>query len=191
MSTFNGRTIITLPAFPAAPKSIEWNLMDVVGESASPFSLQSQFQDWQQARLSASVSYQPMTDFQARAWIAFFMACRGKLSVFSFGDPKHLTTTGSGGTVTGSGQTGFTLNCTATGMQPGDWIQIGLRLYAVTAQGSGNLSIWPPIRESPADGTSIVTSNCTGMFCMKSNVRKYSINDMSIYGFTMEIEEQL
>lgn len=193
MSTFNGWQIITMPSYPP-PKSIEWELSDIVGENASPFSAQSQFQDWQQSRLRASVSYQPMNDAQARPWLAFLMACRGKLSVFSFGDPLHLTPAVAGytaGAVSGSGQTGYVLVTTSSGLSPGDWLSLGLRLYMVTSVTGGTLGIYPPLRESPASGTDLVVVNTTGLFRLKTNVRKYTENELKLYGITFEIEEAL
>ncbi len=66
---------------------------------------------------------------------------------------------------------------------PGDFIQIGYRLYkvlsAANCDGDGNatLSIWPPLRDLPADGTAIQTRNCKGLFRLKQNTgNKWSTN---------------
>lgn len=193
MSTFNGWTIISLPTTPP-PRSLEWGLMDVVGVNASPFSLQKQFQDWGQSRLSASVSYQPMTAAQAAQWEVFLMACRGPLSVFQIGDPIRLAPQNSGasaGAVSGSGQTGYTLVTTSSGLTAGDWFALGVRLYRVTSVSGGTLGIWPPLRESPTSGTALTIVNTQGLFRLVKNDRKYSVNEMRIYGFTFECEEAL
>src|SRR5262249_7730915 len=140
MSTFNGWTIVSMPGTPAVPKSIEWGLDDVIGEAKSPFSLQKQVQDWGAAILRASLSYQPMSATDARAWVAFLMACRGVGSVFQFGDPVNkgpANPSATAGSVVGSGQTGFSLVTSSSGMTAGDWFSLGVRLYMVTTVSGG------------------------------------------------------
>ena len=194
MSTFNGWTIIALPAYPPCPKSIEWKLSDVIGAARSPFSLQQQTQDWQQSILRASVSYPPMSIAQAIPWVVFLMALRGIENVFMIGDPQNLGPQNPAavpGTVTGSGQTGYSLNTSSANLTPGDWIQIGQRLYRVLSVAGGVLGIWPPIRESPADGTALIINNTQGLFRLTKNDRGYTVNAQHSYSFTFEIEEAL
>jgi hypothetical protein len=206
MSTFNGWTIVTLPTFPPAPKTIEWQAQDTVAENTSPFSGQQQIYNWQASWLEASVTYQPMNNAQAQAWIAFLMALQGTANIFGLGDPLMAAPLGSGAgapQVLGSSQTGYTLNtkgwtASAQGvLQPGDWLQLGLRLYrnlsVANADGSGDatLNIWPQIRESPVDGTNLVLNNTQGLFRLKSNQRKWSVNDAKIYGITFEMREAI
>src|SRR6266851_4954675 len=167
MPTFNGWNIITLPSTPSAPATIDFTATDIVALSISPFTGQQQVQDWQQGWLEASVSYPPLTHVQAQAWIAFQMGLRGQANVFQLGDPLAVAPQGSGaGTplVNAGSQTGFSLNTkgwtpgAAGVLLPGDWLQIGYRAYRnltpANADGTGHatLSIWPSLRESPADG---------------------------------------
>lgn len=194
MSTFNGWPIYILPAFPPAPKSIEWELDDVQGSVQSPFSLQRQIFDWQSSILRGSVSYQPQTAAQFRQWMAFLAELRGINGVFSIGDPVNTHPQNSGaaaGTVTGSGQTGYSLITSSSGLLPGDWFSLGLRLYLVTSVSGGTLGIWPQIRESPADGTDLVIVNATGLFRLQKNKRTVSVHVGPLYSVTFEIEEAL
>lgn len=194
MSTFNGWTIVTLPTDPACPRSIEWTLGDTVGANRSPFSLQQQLYNWNASILRASLSYQPMKNAQALAWIAFLMSLQGVSNIFQFGDPLNLGPQNPGataGTVTGSGQTGYSLITSSGGLTAGDWIQIGLRLYMVTSVSGGTLGIWPQIRESPAGGTALVIANTKGLFRLMKNERRYNVNDAKLYGVTFEIEEAI
>lgn len=194
MSTFNDWTIVTLPAFPAAPKSIEWSLGDTVAASRSPFSLQQQIYNWGASILRASLSYQPMNNAQARSWVAFLMSLQGIANIFQFGDPLNTAPQNPGavaGSVTGSGQTGYVLNTSSSGLTPGDWFQLGLRLHMATSVAGGVLGIWPQIRESPVNGTNLVIQNTKGLFRLTKNERKYSVNDAKVYGITFEIEEAL
>jgi len=195
MSTFNGWTIVPLPASPSSPKSIEWALADTVGASRNPFSVgQQQTYNWASSAIRASVSYPPMPNAQALPWIVFLMSLQGIANVFSIGDPLNVgpqNLSASGGTVTGSGQTGYTLITTSSGLTPGDWFSLGLRLYRVMSVSGGILTIWPNIRESPADGTDLVIVNCTGLFRLTKNVRQYTVDENRMYQFTFEIEEAL
>lgn len=206
MSTFNGWTIYTLPAFPAAPRSVEWNFIDTVGDSTSPFSGQQQIYDWSASWIEGSITYQKMKDADARAFTAFLKSLHGIAGVFSFGDPLRSKPRGSGAgspEVSGSGQTGYALNVkgltpSASGvLLPGDQFSLGLRLYenlgTVNADGSGNatLSIWPQIREPPADGTALVLTNPSGLFRLKSNTRKVSYDETKLYAITFEVREAL
>jgi hypothetical protein len=79
-------------------------------------------------------------------------------------------------------------------LEPGDFIQIGFRLYRnldIAASGSSTLNIWPQIRESPADGDTIITHNTQGLFRLKSNTRGWSLSEARVYGFQFEIREAL
>lgn len=193
MSTFNGWTIYTMPSSPV-PRSIEWSMTDVVGSARNPFSLRQQTYNWSSGILRASVSFAPMLKPQSLAWTSFLMSVQGISGVFLFGDPLNVgpqNGAASAGAVSGAGQTGYTLVTTSSNLTPGDWIQLGVRLYAVTSVSGGTLGIWPAIRESPADGTSLVINNTQGLFRLSKNDRKFSVDVNKTYGITFEIEEAL
>jgi hypothetical protein len=194
MSTFNGLPIVTLPVYPASPRSIEWQFGDVIGQSTSPFSLQKQMFDWQASRLRASLSYPKLNNAEAAPWRAFLASLRGTQAVFLFGDPlnegpQELGATG--GTVIGSGQTGYTLLTSGSGLTPGDWFSLGVRLYTVTSVSGGTLGIWPQIRESPVDGTDVVITNTQGLFRLSKNDRTMTVDEQRNYDITLEIEEAI
>ena len=206
MATFNGWTIVVPPASPAAPATLEFTLQDIVASVDNPFTGQRQFQDWQASYLEASVSMPPLTRKQAPEWIAFLMSLRGSLNVFQIGDPLRTSPQGSGlgsPQVNGANQTGYSLltkgwTAGAAGvLLPGDWLQIGYRLYAnlgiANTDGGGDaiLSIWPQLRESPADSTAITLNNTKGLFRLKANTRKYSQLANRTYGLQFEIREAL
>lgn len=193
MSTFNGWNVITLPSSPA-PRSIEWSLNDTVGSVRSPFSLQQQISNWGASILRGSVSLPPMQKGLARPFVAFLAAAQGIASVFSIGDPVSTGPANPGataGTVTGSGQTGYVLDTSSSGLLPGDWFSLGLRLYMVTSVSGGILGVWPQIRESPAGGTPLVITNTQGLFRLTKNERKFTQSVGGIYSITFEIEEAL
>ncbi|MDQ2950161.1 MAG: hypothetical protein M3Y27_30195 [Acidobacteriota bacterium] len=142
-----------------------------------------------------------MPHAQAQAWIAWLMGTRGIKGVFSFGDPLAQAPQGTGAgsiAVSGGGQTGYSLLVTGgTGggcLLPGDWMQIGLRLYrnlSVYNGGSQTLSIFPQVRESPLDKTAVAVLNTTGMFRLKANKRSWSVTTARVYGIQFDIEEAL
>jgi hypothetical protein len=194
---------ITIPATPK-PSQTEFNLRNANAANTSPFSFQQQVYQWGAALLEVSVTIPPMTGAQARAWTAFLMACQGMTNQFLFGDAANTTISGSGSgspTVFGAGQQGFSLVTSgwtpgANGvLQPGDWIQVGQRLYAnlgtVNADGSGHatLSIWPNLREAPSG--SLTLSNTQGLFRLKNTDVKYTVDEARVYGITFEIREAI
>ena len=194
MSTFNGWNVISIPTSPSAPKSMEWMLSDVQGSVKSPFSLQQQIFSWSQAVLAVSLSYQPMLPPQAAAWEAFLMNCYGIGSVFMFGDPLRLTpqTPGAtGGTASAAASGATTLTISSSGMQVGDWVQVGVRMYRLVNGSGGTFGIWPPVREAITSGTSVVVNGAQGLFRLLKNDRKYTVKDTKVYGFNFEIIEAL
>lgn len=196
MSTFNGWTIVTLPTYPPAPKSIEWDFVDTVGVARSPFSLQQQLYNWQASLIRASLSYPQMSNTNATAWRVFFASLQGVSCIFQFGDPMNTAPqnmAATAGAVSGSGQTGYTLDTTSTDLTPGDWIQVGLRLYMVQAVSGGVLGIWPQLRESPATGTDLIITNTQGLFRLTNNDRRFAVSTEQgrTYSFTFEIEEAI
>ena len=195
-----------MPATPTAPATVEFTAMDTVAVSISPFTGQQQMQDWQASWLEASVSMPALTHGQAQEWIAFLMSLRGQAKVFQLGDPLATAPRGSRlGTplVDGAGQTGYLLatkgwTANAAGvLLPGDWIQIGYRIYRTlaiaTADAAGKLvlSIWPQLRESPGDGDSITLTNTKGLWRLKANARNWSITASRMYGMQFEIREAI
>jgi hypothetical protein len=207
MSSFNGWNILSMPSDPSAPATIDFSATDIVALSTSVFTGNQQIQDWQQGWLEASVSMPPLTHPQAQQWIAFMLGLRGQANVFQLGDPLAVAPLGSGAgspLVNGAGQTGYSLATkgwtpgAAAVLQPGDWLQIGLRLYRTTlavvnADSSGNavVNIWPPLRESPADATVVQLNNTQGLWRLKSNTRKWSITAARLYGLQFEIREAI
>jgi hypothetical protein len=205
MATFNGYTIVPVPSVPGS-RSVEFTATDAVGAVVSPFTGQQQIQSWQAAWLGATVSMPPMKDSLARAWVAFLLSCNGVQNIFQLGDPMRKAPQGSGAgapVVNGSDQTGFTLATSgwtpsAAGvLLPGDCLQIGYRLYnnvyPVNADGSGEaiITIWPNLRESPADTTSIVLANTMGIWRLADNARHWSISAMKTYGVQFKIREAI
>jgi len=171
-------------------------MADNVGIVRSPFSWQRQLQGWNQAKLAASLSYPFLTNAQMTYWRVFLASLQGVANAFQFGDPMNQGPQNPGataGSVTGSGQIGTTLITSSSGLTPGDWFQIGYRLYMVLSVSGGTLGIWPPIRESPAGGSNLIIHDTQGLFCLTKNERGYgvSVDNGRNYSLVFEIEEAL
>ena len=109
--------------------------------------------------------------------------------------------------VNGGSQVGDTLvidGCSpsVTGfLLPGDYIQLGssttTQLYKVLTQvdtdasGNATLDLWPNLRSSPADNSTIIVANTKGRFRLKDNVTQWGINEISSYGITFDCVEAL
>lgn len=145
-----------------------------------------------------------MTRAEAALWTAFLAELDGPARRFYAGDPFALTPLGvATGTplVNGASQTGTSLitdgwtpNITGV-MVKGDYFAVDLpsgggarSLHQVTADadsdGGGNatLAIRPPLRESPADGATIITSSPTCvMRLIDDNQAGWAIDAAGLY----------
>jgi hypothetical protein len=205
IGTFGSQNIIQFPFSPAA-RSVDWSGTSVVSESSNPFSMVTQTFDWGASMLSCSITLPPLNAIDSNVWSAFLLECRGSVNLFQYGDPLNLTPRG---TITGTPVTngtqvpGYTLNLrgftpSSLGtLRQGDWIQVGQRLYrnlnVINADGSGHatLSIFPQLRELPADGTTVITSNTIGLFKLKSNQVKWTITELRTTGIQLDIREAI
>ncbi len=210
VGTFNGVSIIGLPCDAdnfVHPSSIEFDPTEKVETNESIYTAQTQTYDLMNSFWAGTISLPPMHRADADAWEAFILGCRGMSNYFLLGDPTAATPKGPAtGTpvVSGAGQTGYSLvtrgwtPSISSILQAGDYIQIGSlstlsagyapRLYRLTANastdatGDATLSIWPNLRDLPADGTAIIVTNCVGMMRLASNQgNTYSSNPGS-YG---------
>jgi hypothetical protein len=169
--------------------------------------MQQQIQDWQADLLSASVEMPPMDRRDAANWIAFLQQLRGSNGVFLLGDTLGAEPLGvatgtpvTAGTNAQGATTLSTIGWTAsvTGiLLPGDYVQVGYRLYrcldSVNSDSSGNASfnIWPRIREAPPAGTAIITRNTQGMFRLAKNDVSWNQSYLMTYGITFPVREAI
>ena len=77
-------SVITIPSFPPAPQSIEFDQTDFVAMTISPFTGQQQIQDWQANIMGLRVIMPPMTYTTAQPWIAFLRSLVGMANTFQF-----------------------------------------------------------------------------------------------------------
>jgi hypothetical protein len=143
----------------------------------------------------------------AEQWICFLIKLKGPHGTFLAGDTSAKVPRGvATGTplVKGASQTGETLitdgwTAGTTGiLLAGDYIQLGNYLHKVlvdaTSDGSGNATrdIWPPLRSSPGDNASIVTSNTVGVFRLTSTtVPLFDVGSELVYSMSFSGVEAL
>lgn len=206
-SSYNGWLIIPMPSSPNF-RQVQFTMSDAVGINASPFTGQQQVQAWPGGdNLGADVSLPPMKEAQARAWLAWFAALRGKANVFQLGDPTGGGRQGNPvGTPVSDGLNlamsttinlkGFTASAAGVYV-PGDYLQIGYYLHMVAgvttinADGAGKavLEIWPSLRIQLADGDAITKTNCKGLFRLADNKRTWSVQETKMYGISFKVTE--
>jgi hypothetical protein len=211
IATFSGLNIVGLPCDTmdgvSAPSSIEWTPQEKVSVTDGSFNFQEQVFDWQQSMWSGKVSFPAMNRDSQDAWSAFILQCRGQVNAFMIGDPKAALPKGSpvgAPLVNGAAQTGFSLLTRGWSLTqyrlllPGDFIQIGYRLYKILnpvnsdSSGHATLAIWPNLRDLPADSTPIIASNCKGLFRLaKSSGNGFSTNTGSYGVAALDIREAL
>lgn len=179
-----------------------------VASVQSPFTAQKQNQVHQGQYWRMEVKLPPIKKgADSDAWLSFFAKLNGKEGTFYLGlDPLKATPRGTpSGTpvVDGANQTGQTLDtrgwtASATGvLLEGDYIQVGDYLYMVMtdvdsdSSGDATLDIWPRLRTSPADGSSITTSNAKGLFQLASNERPWREIPPDFYEISFTAEEAI
>ena len=183
---------------------------DTVATVASPFTMQMQTQTWPGADWwEATLSMPPMPRLTAAAWVAFLAQCRGQQCVFLLGDSAGVAPLGRiegqpviDGTVGTNNQPASTVLYTRGWtpfshrvLLPGDYVQIGQRLYMcldiVASDGSGNavFNVWPSIREQPADGAAMIFRNTAGLFRLADNARSWTADVMQLFGVSIHCTE--
>lgn len=154
-------------------RRVEWSLRSRTQSFTSPLSGATQTVELPGAVWSATVVFENLTIAQARKLQAFLVRLRGQSGRFRLADPTLAAPQGTAlGTpvVSGAGQTGGTLyvsGMTANqtkAFAAGDYIGIGdeLKMVVVDAASDGSglatLTIEPPIRVSPANGSTVDTT---------------------------------
>lgn len=173
-----------------------------VGMVPSTFTNQYQVYEWSGQMWIAEVTLALMGRSDAAAWNAFLLKLNGPSGTFLMGDPSCATPLGSApGTpvVNGSNQIGkvlltkgWTISQTNI-LKAGDYIQIGNNLYMnlndANSDSSGNasLDIFPRLRSSPTNNTTIITASTKGIWRLfDPEFPVYDVDEGKIFevGFT-------
>ena len=202
--------IVTAPSNPK-PQSIIFAPMSSVAVSRSPFSFAQQVQAHSGQFWTMSLVLPPMKREVAAAWQAFMLQLNGPENTFLYGDPLATKLLGAGKLdsplVKGASQTGSSLITdawtisTTNIVKAGDMFSLGAgtstRLHMITANGDSDssgdctLSIWPSLRSSPADDSTLTIVEPKGHFRLASNEMRWEMNNESFYGMSLAAEEAL
>ena len=131
-------------------------------------------------RWTASMNFNNLQDPKARIMRAFLASLRGQAGRFYLSPPGYRRAGVGTGTplVKGASQVGSSIATDgwtpsqSTVVCAGDYIQIGTELKMITADansdagGNATLSFTPPIRVSPADNASVITSKPCCIMCL-------------------------
>lgn len=79
-------TLIAIPSYPPAPKSIQPAWKDIVGSTTNTFNDQQQFMNWSAGACEISVTLPPLDHATASNWIAFLKSLQGMANYFTFTD---------------------------------------------------------------------------------------------------------
>jgi hypothetical protein len=202
---------VVVPFSIGALASVEFSTADSVSIVTSPFTGQTQAQQWPGAdSWSGTMTFPPLTQTQADVAISFLMQCRGMAIPFLYGDPAKRVPRGSAfsGTSAPIADTSFTMvaggqvlhttgwfNAQTGLLLAGDYIQIGYRLHRVldsvtsNSIGQAPINIWPSLREPPTTGEAIVFTNPVGLFRLATNKRTWSADADHITKLSFSIME--
>jgi len=188
-------------------ENISLRQVNAVSVSQSPFSYKQQVYQYSGQRWEADVVVATSLREHAEPWVAFLSALQGQKGTFYLGDPLGETPRGvATGTplVDGSGQAGQDYldikgaSPSVTGwLLAGDYIQVSDSLYKVLedvdteSNGTASFNVWPKVRTSAVDETSVVTQSAKGLFRLSSNVNQWSINSSNAYGVSFSAVEAL
>ena len=195
------------------PAAIRLIARNVVGVSISPFTFKQQVYQYSGQRWEVDIQLPRMKREDAEEWVSFLMKLYGQKGTFLIGDPLGVSPRGTASTtpgtpvVNGASQTGGTLSIDGLPtsqtnyLRAGDYIQLGsagsAQLYKVlndvntNASGEADVDIWPNLRSSPADGASVILTNCKGLFRLSSNETTWSIDQIATYGIAFGAVEAL
>jgi hypothetical protein len=191
--------------------TIEMRAINAVAYSRSPFTFSGQVHAYAGQMWQADVSLPPMRRGDAEVWLYWLVSLKGQLGTFKLGDPLGCMPRGSArdadtilvdGTVSSGGSIGINSAPTSRTnyLMAGDYVQIGAGinqqlfkvLQNVSTDGSGTatLDVWPNVRSSIGNATSVKVQDTTGLFRLSSNEQSWSANQ-AIYGITFGASEAL
>jgi hypothetical protein len=203
--------LVSLPSKPG-PRSVQLTMNDAVAATRYPFTNVTRTQTWPGAdSWDIQVTLPPMARCDAANWIAFLMNLRGQANVFQIGDLEGAAPLGEPvGAPLVDGTDDAVNTATSTTLYtkgwepstfrlllPGSYLQIGYRLHmvldVVNSDGSGkaSFSVWPSLREQPADGTPITLAHTTGLFRLAANTRQWNYDVVQLYGISFRATEVL
>lgn len=174
----------------------------------SSFTLQQQVYQYEGAVWEADITLPPMTYAEARQWEAFIVSLRGMRGTFIMGNPLNTAPTGTASTVLLNGQalvraTEAAVDGASLGetLKAGDYFSIGtgadqhihqiIQDVTFNDTGAATIDFEPPLRTTYANNTALDLTLPKGVWRLASNDIGWSINQASMYGFTIPCIEAI
>lgn len=196
-------TTLTFPSI--TPNRTKWGLRSNTGAFVSPLSRATQTGEYPGAAWVATLTFDNLSEADARTLAAFLAQLRGASGRFYLYDHAWQTPRGSAPgspVVSGAGQTGASLVTSGwTPSQsgillPGDYIGVNDELKMVTAtedsDGAGGCTVnfEPPLRNSPSDGATITVTRPTAiMRLLDDDQASWANVPMPFSSFVLTCEE--
>ena len=185
---------------------------NTVAVSKSPFTGDQQVLKYPRECWSASVTIPPVQKDLAEPWVAFLLSLRGAYGTFYLNDPLRTLPQGSARdthtiTVNGAVSSGSSIvldsdqNSQTDYLKAGDYISIGsgtsTQLFKVlqdvdtSSAGGFTVDVWPNVRTSIANGTTVTVEDAKGVFRLSGNVQEWSLDTNNSYSISFEAMEAI
>ena len=197
---------MTTYAFPSiTPTSSTWELVSNTATFRSPLSGTIQTLDRGGEAWRVRMVFRNLTGDEKAVLKAFLVKLNGQQHRFTVHDHSNVQRGSFGGTplVNGADQTGSSLLIDGCSTGITNWIRAGdmfsvngeLKMAVADANSDGSgevtLTFVPRLREAPADGASIDTSDATGTFILESNASGWDTQPGDFSSFTISAVEDI
>lgn len=185
-------------------QSMSMRLARKIAVTESPFTFQTQSQEFTGSRWEAEVTLPPLTHVQARDWEAFFLGLKGQVGSFKMYNPIAANPQGTATANVqlhqshSAGATTLYLSMTSGSgtLKAGDYIEIDNNLHILLEDvslttSSATVEVTPGLRSAQTANTSVTTVNAKGTWRLASSDIGWSVNNASLYGFTFACVEKL
>jgi|11BtaG_2_1085332.scaffolds.fasta_scaffold74165_1 hypothetical protein len=173
-------------------QGVEMRLRRSIAVAESPFSYDQQVYDFGGARWEAEVTLRPLSYADARAVEGFLIGLKGQSGTFTFGNPLHYINK-SILTQSSSSIGDDTIAASGDSVDAGNYFQLGNYLYIVTENynGSGDMSIQPPLREAIPTSTLLDFDKPTSTWRLTASDIGWSTGSSAMTSFTIPMVEAL
>lgn len=194
---------LTFPTLSRGPAQLAWSLVSKTLTHTSPLSGATRTLALPGAVWKFTAVWPALSGDERRTVEGWLAALNGRAGRFTFSPPEYWLPRGTARTATVAGplQTGSTLALLTTAgatLLAGDFLQLATgqlvrATAAATADGAGNLSvpIAPPLRTSPANGSSVTLANPKATFMLASDEAGLVIGAGGYADWTLDAVEAL
>jgi hypothetical protein len=197
---------VLVPPYTIPIKEDSWTLITPAQKNVSRFTGSRQVQLLPGAHWECQGELAPIVDAARRkAWRAFFASLNGVAGQFQIRTEAAQQTVNANPTVSGAGQTGYSLNlATAVPngqllLADGDWMTIplptkGTQLVLVTdsnviAAGVAAISFVPALREAPTNAATVEIRNPYAVVSLKEPMFNFRRDIMLNHMIRLDLEE--